>query len=266
MHGIGFRGIVVGGVLAFYGIILFLVAFLFLSFPMAFTVGTFFVLLLASALYFTYGSLSEAENLPYCHTEIEVAFHKMGLLNDIVKCASSWILIIIAIVMAVAAKGVSKDLVDGIVSVFVFFMLLVLPVVCMFQILCYKHIQRANFYSYMNHIIFLLIAWFFVLLHVVDYSYAGVLPVSAVIGIFLLFAIGTIGYGIFGIFHFLWKKSAGVRRGHLHFWFYVAAGGLESLLGSLILLQETLSFGYVVLLFILVYMLLSVIDDKVASL
>lgn len=263
---IGSQKVALGGVIAFYGIILFSMGFVFVYFPVNSIIGFFLLLLVVSAVYFTRTSVTLSKESNYCHTEKEIAFNKVEFLNDFLKCASSWVLIVITIFQSIIARGFNRGVMSNVFSYFVFIMMVTIPVVCILEVMCCKIIRRISFVNYINHVAFLVIAWLFNMIYVVQYYQTGFMTVSAVIKIFIGLAVILAIYGIFGILRFLWKRPESVTKRKFHFWFYVVSGVIGMALGCISLTEEELGFKPITLLFVLLYLLLSVMEDRVLSL
>lgn len=254
-----------GGVLAFYGIVLFSFGLVFVSFPVNFIIGVFLVLLVVSAVYFTCKSVKFLQEAKYCHTEQEIAFNRVEFLNDFLKSAASCVLIVITIFQSIIARGFNRGVMSNIFSYFVFIMMVAIPVVGVLELMCCKIIRKRSLIDYASHIIFLGIAWFFLMIYVVQYYQTNFMTVSMVIRFFIGFAVLMIVYGFFGVFRFLWRQPDNLRKGHFHYWLYIFAGVLGVALGCLSLTTQELSFKPVTLLFVLMYLLLSAVDDSVIS-
>lgn len=255
-----------GGVLVFYGILLFSFGFVFVLFPVNSIIGVFLVLLLISAVYFTRTSVKFLQEAKYCHTEQEIACNHVEFLNDFLKSAASCVLIVITIFQSVIARGFNRSVMSHVFSYFVFIMMVTIPVVCVLEVMCCKIIRKHVLLDYINHVVFLGIAWLFLLIYVVQHYQDHVMTVSTVIKVFIGVAAFLLVYGILGVFHFHWKRSNHFRKGRSRSWFYMISGTIGVVLGSLSLTVEELGFQPVTLFFVLLFLLLSAIDNRVISL
>lgn len=263
MQMMGSKWIVASGLLAFYAIVLFALALIFYYFPLHFVVGTFVLLVSISAAYFTYKSIIGAKGMQYCHTELEVVFHKVEFMNDVIRSVVSLVLLALACFQVAMHGGFNQGTMDAVIAVFQIVMLVVLPVTCLFRFVCYRTVKKRPFRSYRGSFIISGITWALILAYVHNLYVPGLVHAGDIERIFIVLAAGVLVYGMAGLVFYLLKHSIGVRKGHTQYVFYILIGVLGLVFGLLMVTADALSFECAAFFYVLLGILLSFLDSKV---